>query len=477
MANAGLVSFGTGTAPGTVLTVNGDVIGQNGTLAFNTYLGDDGSPSDRLVIDGGAGSGITGVTVTNVGGPGTQTVANGIRLVQVENGATTTPSSFMLNGRVVAGTYEYDLYRGGVGADAGDGDWYLRSLMAPESSSPPTSPPTSTPTPSQRPEPYLYLRNLAAASSMFVHTLHDRLGEPQYTDTYRAMDQKNGGDKVPAAWARVVGSHANSESNRGKIDLDTDTSLVHFGGDIARWNNSADHRYHLGVMGAYGKADTDAYAQDILYTNNGLRRKASGDVKGYGLGLYGTWYGNGKKPQGPYIDTWAMYGWYDNTIKGNGLPEETYNSDGWTASVETGYAFVVHDGVKRQWLLEPQAQLAYISYSEDNHREANGTWVTNSDADGWITRLGARLYNRSKQDDNGIQPFLEGNWWHSSANNSLDFNGQTLSDGVPSDRYELKAGLQGEIKRNWQLWGHFGTQFGKDNYDRYEAMAGVKYVF
>ena len=47
VTNTGIVNMGTGAAPGTVLTTAG-YTGTGGTLAINTFLGTDGSPSDRL---------------------------------------------------------------------------------------------------------------------------------------------------------------------------------------------------------------------------------------------------------------------------------------------------------------------------------------------------------------------------------------------------------------------------------------------
>ena len=53
VTNAGLVNMGTGAAPGTVLTTT-SYAGTGGTARMNSFLAGDGSPSDRLVIDGGA---------------------------------------------------------------------------------------------------------------------------------------------------------------------------------------------------------------------------------------------------------------------------------------------------------------------------------------------------------------------------------------------------------------------------------------
>ena len=63
---------------------------------LNNQLGDDSSPTDRLVIDGGSASGDTGLRVINAGGEGAYTT-HGIRLVQTINGATTAADAFHLD--------------------------------------------------------------------------------------------------------------------------------------------------------------------------------------------------------------------------------------------------------------------------------------------------------------------------------------------------------------------------------------------
>ena len=126
LTNAGLVNMGTGTAPGTVLTTT-SYTGTGGTMAINTVLGGDNSPSDKLVISGGAGAGNTTVHVTNVGGTGAETTGNGIPVVNAISGATTTPGAFALPaGELRAGAFDYDLFRGGAGG-ASPNDWFLRS--------------------------------------------------------------------------------------------------------------------------------------------------------------------------------------------------------------------------------------------------------------------------------------------------------------------------------------------------------------
>ena len=76
LTNAGLVNMGTGTAPGTVLTTT-SYTGTGGTIAMNTFLGADGSPSDRLVINGGTASGNSSLRIINAGGLGDLTFGDG----------------------------------------------------------------------------------------------------------------------------------------------------------------------------------------------------------------------------------------------------------------------------------------------------------------------------------------------------------------------------------------------------------------
>ncbi|MDH4982155.1 autotransporter outer membrane beta-barrel domain-containing protein [Hyphomicrobium sp. D-2] len=93
-----------------------------------TYaLGGDGSPSDKLVIDGGTGTGTSQLVVSNVGGLGDLTQLNGILVVDAINGGTTVPGLFALAGPVVAGPYEYSLYRGSEDGFQSANAWYLRS--------------------------------------------------------------------------------------------------------------------------------------------------------------------------------------------------------------------------------------------------------------------------------------------------------------------------------------------------------------
>ncbi|MDQ7972766.1 MAG: autotransporter-associated beta strand repeat-containing protein, partial [Rhodocyclaceae bacterium] len=121
--NAGTVSL-VGSTPGTVLTVTGPWVGNNGTLAVGTAVGNDASPTDRLVLSGAGAvaSGSTRIAITNIGGLGGQTTGNGIAVVTAENGGSIGSGAFTLATPVSAGAYDYQLNTTGTGS-------YLTNLV------------------------------------------------------------------------------------------------------------------------------------------------------------------------------------------------------------------------------------------------------------------------------------------------------------------------------------------------------------
>jgi outer membrane autotransporter protein len=114
------MSAGPTSPPGTTLTTKSYVGSGGGAIVLNTFLGADHSPTDRLVIDGGAATGSTILRIVGAGGTGVLTTANGIKVVDAINGATTSSAAFTLGNRVAAGAYEYALFYGGNAASGGN---------------------------------------------------------------------------------------------------------------------------------------------------------------------------------------------------------------------------------------------------------------------------------------------------------------------------------------------------------------------
>ena len=462
--------------PFKTLTVNQYTGNGNAVIGLNTVLASDGAPSDKLVIDGGTASGQTGLRITNAGGAGAHTVSNGIMVVEAVNGGTTGTAAFALNGRVVAGPYEYQLHRGSVDGSNGEA-WYLRSEQPAPPPPPPPPPPPAPPPPAPapppppdpmyRPEVGAYLANQRLSGGLFLHSLHDRLGEPQWTES-QGFDRQD--DEPRAAWVRLVGKRIDSTSRDGEFDVDSKSLMLQLGGDVADWSVASEtDRAHVGLMAGYGKAWTDGSAR-------GNPNRAEATTQGFHIGAYGTWYQNNESRLGWYTDAWGLLGWFDNRVDGDSLGTVKYDSRVVTLSAEAGYAGRPKED--SDWILEPQAQLVYVHSRADGFDEPNGTRIDGAEGSGWVGRLGLRTH-RTWVHDSGrrTQPYLTLNWWHDRIDNVIAFNEIAMKDLYPKDRYEVKLGVNVLHDRGWTGWGNVGWQWGQQSYSALSARLGARYTW
>ncbi|MDG2526878.1 autotransporter outer membrane beta-barrel domain-containing protein [Stenotrophomonas sp. HITSZ_GD] len=499
LRNGGAIAFAAPAQGGfKTLTVHGDYTSDNGTLSMNTVLADDAAQTDRLVVHG-ATRGNTRLSVNNVGGAGAQTV-NGIQLVQVDGASD---GVFALEGRAVAGVYEYQLFKGGV-ATPGDGGWYLRSqdttpppTPMPEPTPEPTpqpapeptptpnpnpanpfpaptptpapspgtggkpapTPPVTPPRPLYRPEAGAYLANQAAGIGLFQHQMHDRMGEPDFAGA---------AERAPAVWTRVLRRQQDGRGAVDQLDVSSDTSLLQVGGELAG-GMVGDGRWHAGAMAGAGRSDNHVGSRLSGY-------HAKGKVKGYSAGVYATWFQSAAEQGGAYADAWLQYGRYDNRVSGDFLPQESYDARSWSASLEGGYTFAMPAGESYAWFIEPQAQAIYTDYDADEHIEANGTWVGTSLAGAWTTRVGVRVFGHAGDTAyNRVQPFLLLNWWRGDKRNEIAMDGTSIALGWPRDRYEAKLGAQLQLGGGWTGWGHAAWQTGSDGFRDIGGQVGVNY--
>ena len=470
-----LTGSSTSTAPiGTKLTVNGNYHSDGGVLHLRTELNGDSSLSDKLIVNGDT-SGHTNVKITNIGGGGVQTL-NGIEIVQVKGASNGT---FKEDGRIVAGAYDYFVRSGKTinGADADN--WYLVSEIPGSTVDPdPIPDPTPMPdpdtapqtgTPVYRPEGGSYLSNLAAANSLFVTSLHDRLGEDRYsTGAY------NGTKKDTNMWMRHVGVHNEFNDGSGQIDTSGNSYVLQIGGDIAQWSGNGTDRWHLGIMGGYAHNSSKSRSRITDYTSKGT-------LSGYSVGIYGTWYSNQADKSGAYIDSWLQYNWFDNEVNGDRQQTEKYKSKGVVASLEGGYSFLISENDRAKYWLQPKAQLVWMGVTANDHTEANGTRIKSDTNGNLMTRLGVRAYAdiRSKDEnkDHAFQPFLELNWIHNTNEYALMMDDVMIYQEGAGNLGEVKLGIEGKIRKNLSYWANIGCQFGSDSYRNTVGMLGINYIF
>ncbi|NEG81057.1 autotransporter outer membrane beta-barrel domain-containing protein [Pantoea agglomerans] len=463
LINSGNVWTGSSSVAGNQLVVNGNYQGNGGHLHLNTALNDDNSVTDKLIVNGNT-SGTTGVSVTNAGGTGAQTL-NGIEVIHVDG---QSDGNFTQDGRIVAGAYDYSLVRGQGNKDS---NWYLTSHKG---NPDPDQKPDPKPAPDIRPEPGSYTANLAAANTLFVTRLHDRLGETQYTDALL------GEQKVTSLWMRQVGGHNAWRDGSGQLKTQSNRYVIQMGGDIARWSGDGLDRWHLGVMAGYGHNSSNTRSSSTGYSSDG-------SVNGYSAGLYATWYANDETHQGAYLDSWAQYNWFNNSVKGQNIQNESYKSKGVTGSLELGYThklgeFTGSKGSLNEWYIQPQAQAVWMGVKADGHREANGTLIS-GEGDGNVqTRLGVRTFLKSHSaiddgKDREFEPFVEVNWLHNTRDFGTRMDGVSIRQAGASNLGEIKTGVEGQLNSKLNIWGNVGVQMGDKGYSDAAAMVGVKYSF
>lgn len=386
-------------------------VGDGGAIGLNTYLGADGSPSDRLIVDGGTITGISTLIVRNTTGPGALTTADGILVVDTINGATSVPTAFTLAGdyttaagdpAVVGGAYAYTLHYGGVGGNATDNNWYLRSSAV------------NSPGPLYQPGDPIYEAYPEALLSLnALPTMQERVGnrywrEPQAPAEVFCKDPAQNflctvtpdqasyyldGKPVienDAIWTRIEGLHGRFEPRTSVTGLEYDTEIFRLqaGLDGLLYEADAGGKLIGGVSVHYGRAVTDVssvFGDGDIGTN------------GYGVGGTLTWL----DPSGFYVDGQASATWFDSDLNSDTARRNLVdgnNGFGYALSVETGRKFDLRDG----WTLTPQAQLAYANVNFDDFADTFGARISSGDSDSLIGRLGVSIdKDETWEDGNG----------------------------------------------------------------------------
>ncbi|WP_347253670.1 autotransporter outer membrane beta-barrel domain-containing protein [Leminorella grimontii] len=452
-SNSGAINMGNG-AVGDVLVIsggqtpgasgNGVFVANGGQITVDTVLNEGGanSASDMLVVDGTRlGSAATGIKVNNLGGQGLQTVDDGIELVRVLDASQSAADVFKLSNRVVAGAYEYDLYQGGVGENADNGNWYLRSQLAP------------------RAETGSYVANMAAASKMFNLRLEDREGRAENS----------------SMWLRQQGNHTESRDTSGHVKTTTNTYVIQGGGEVASVQFGADDRLGLGLMLGYGQSSSKSVNGHSDYSSKGK-------VDGYSGGVYATWYQDAKTLDGLYVDSWVQYSLLDASVNGEQLASESYDMKGFSASVEGGYRMPVYQGENSRVYVTPQAQVIWNGVKADDHREANGTKVTSDGDNNVQTRLGVKLSRDGVSDmdkggDKLFTVYTEANWLHNTEQAGATLDGVTTRQAGSTNVGELKVGFEGQLNKHANLWTNVAQQLGDDGYSDTALTVGFKYKF
>ena len=453
---------------GKTLTVKGNYVGNNGQLNIRTVLGDDKSATDRLIVEGNT-SGSTTVYVKNAGGSGAATL-NGIELITVNGDESPADAFRQGDARIAAGAFEYQLKQQGK-------NWYLTSYQSvneEDNSSEGNSESTETPTPVLRPEAGSYVANLAAANTLFVMRLNDRAGETRYIDPVTEQERSS------RLWLRQVGGHNAWRDSNGQLRTTSHRYVSQLGADLLTGGFTDSDSWRLGVMAGYARDYNSTHSSVSDY-------RSKGSVRGYSAGLYATWFADDISKKGAYIDAWAQYSWFKNSVKGDELAYESYSAKGATVSLEAGYGFALNksfglEAAKYTWIFQPQAQAIWMGVDHNAHTEANGSRIENDANNNIQTRLGFRSFIRTQEKNSGphgddFEPFVEMNWIHNSKDFAVSMNGVKVEQDGARNLGEIKLGVNGNLNPAASVWGNVGVQLGDNGYNDTAMMVGLKYKF
>ncbi|WP_016769436.1 autotransporter family protein [Brucella suis] len=396
--NAGTINMNVGAA-GSTLMVNGDYVGHDGTIVFNTVLGDDNSKTDKLMV-GGDTAGNTNVQVVNRDGLGAQTV-KGIEIITVggqSNGVFSLVSDYRTkDGRkaVVGGAYAYTLHQGPA-RGANDGNWYLISQLEDiKPDNPATRRVSDTPDAPDTPAPRYsanvpvyegYVQTMQALNK--PSTLQERVGKRYMTG--ENGDGRTSGGMVDAhgIWARIQGAHDRLEpTTLTGMKQEINTFILQAGVD-GQFYEDENGKLIAGITGQYGTARSNIVARDgdgRISTN------------AWSLGATATWIGN----DGFYVDTQGQVTWFESDLNSDtadvGLASGR-KATGYALSVETGKRIALNGN----WALTPQAQLIWSSINADDFEDVWQANISVARGNSFAARFGlAASYDSSWQGSDG----------------------------------------------------------------------------
>ena len=481
VTNSGTLQIsGLNDSVGNDFTINGDYTGMSGSLiAMNSVLGDDNALTDHLTITGNS-AGVSDIRISNIGGAGAKTV-NGMQIVSVGGDSR---AAFSLSRPVVVGAWEYSLNQ------HSDGNWYLESAdttPVPDKddntdgntddgnggntdggnggntdggnggntdgdnsgnndggNSGGYTPPEMS---NLAPEVGAYLGNYLAAQDMFLHKRDDR---DQLT--LRNEEDLN-------TWMYVKGRYHENDVAGGKVNYDTTQYVMQVGSDFISKKMDTGV-LHSGVMFGAGQAKTDS-------TSTGSKRSAQGKVDGVNVGVYATWQEDQQLRKGSYIDSWASFGWYHNSLTSDGRSDESYDSHGFAVSLEAGHAWIVDSENERTWKIEPQIQAIYSYLDQENHTDADGVRISTPDNDGILGRVGVKTSYFDQKDVQAWQPYVAVNWLKGAGQNDIAFNGEAFSNDTPDDRGQLELGVTGKLNETTLISLRASGEWGENGYDAY----------
>jgi outer membrane autotransporter protein len=451
LINNGTVGTLNGIVGDTVTVTGGPYIAASATakMVIDTQLGGSNSPTDRFNFTfAGLGGPVQGSTTTiyvnNVGGIGAFTgkgPTDGIVIVSAPAGFA--PNAFQLGvnqltgkQEVLAGAFSYRLFNSPTAA-------LLQSDIL-----------------DQVPG-YAIVSSVAQRyASAGLGTLYKRMGEVRLG----RGDGKTIGNAGAGMWVRGFYNDSDVSPETG-FAFSQENQGVMGGADIDLGSSAGGH-FLAGAFGGYGTANAGTSA-----TIWGVNSPSTVDLNAYTFGFYGSYYDVGRPGTGLYVDGVFKVDITDFEIA-SAVRASSASTDGYTSTVsgETGYGFNLGGNLT----LQPQAQLSYISVSNQNYQDNYGVKVGSGVAESLVGRASLQLQ--------GNYGSASGGWFAPYAIASIlsDFLGdnETAIGRTPFKNdmgltwYEAGGGVTAELGEFVSLYGSAEYSFG--DIEGWGGTGGVK---
>lgn len=444
LLNGSQVSLGDQSAPvdGTnkvTLTMQ-DLQGQ-GSFSMRT---DVGSQLGDLLVVTNSSSGNHTLAFNDSQSGAVATLTSELKVVEYQGvDLVNNQAAFSSNG-VDIGAYTYGLEQ------KSDGDWYLN-----------TKGPNDPATPFTPVEPAL---NNSAKLSASILNINYLLGYAENQSLLQRMGELrqapvSGGD----TWVRIYTGQMDKFEGARLSSFDMDYTGVQIGVD-KQIDAIQGGTAYVGIMGGTSEANAN-YAI------------GNGDVKGYHVGVYGTY----KTDNGFYVDGVAKYTQMDNsfnTLTSNGyLVNGDGKSSGYSVGVEVGKRFYLGQS-NQGWYLEPQGQITFSHQGGATIRSSTGL---RTDLSAYDSTLGGASIIAGYSVTSGANPIdvyvKTGYVREFEGNASYTFN------HVNSEKFDFGGGWwDNSIGVNMQIGGqhhiYMDATYAKGgSFDHKQLNVGYRYSF
>lgn len=300
----------------------------------------------------------------------------------------------------------------------------------------------------------IYAQQAQAANTLFALRLNDK-----NSDIFdRTLPHKS-------LWLRLISGHLSQDVQGKTAPVEGNRKGIQLGGDVFSLQN---HNYQLSVGLMGGQAE-----QRSTFRNPDTDNLTTGNVKGFGAGVYATWHQLQDKQTGAYADSWVQYQRFRHRINTEDGTER-FTSKGITASIEAGYNALLAEHVTKKGnslrvYLQPQAQLTYLgvngkfSDSENAHVNLLGS-----------RQLQSRVGVQAKAQfafTNGVifQPFVAVNSIYQQKPFGVEMDGERRVINNKT-AIESQLGVAVKIKSHLTLQATFNRQTSKHHQAKQGAL-------